>query len=435
MIRRTVAALLGLLALAVAVAGTYYAVNAFDEELTPEARDLLQPLVLEPAGADNAWQAGTAFRELPDNKPHEAWLRWYALQEAPLRQAGALQPTLQWLLIAKAPLHAHYRAVRALPRYGESLWPSDPITELPVDGALIDGSGLALAEIALAALDGRLGDAVAELEREAAHHRRALAGSRTVLGKLIACSVIVRDMSVVSDLLDMHGEKLRPHRERLMRVVAPIPRADLDLSAVFEIEARVNAQSLLHYRRLILDENETINRWMAVESRLQRWEAFGYRSQATVNEFARRHRANREHMQASYARAWEGRDFPERPAAAPRPWHLVNPTGYAVLEHEAYREWGERWVRRVKDVSALVALVRLQATLTLDEAARRAFLRDAGRDPVVVLDEPFKSRAAFDRHTSSIRYKPWETLGAIGELARRFGGELVVPAGARREAR
>jgi hypothetical protein len=434
MIRRLIRIALGIVFLAILSAGAFWAVNAIDEAPTAEARELLQPLALEAAGADNAWHVGIDFRKLPENTPLEGWLRWHALSEPPLGRANAIQPTLQWLLIAKAPLHAQYRLVRDLPRYGETILPTDPIAALSIDSALVDGAGLALAEIALAALDGRLEDAVAELERESAYHRRAVAGSRALLARMIACGAIVRDMLMVSDLLVMHGEKLRPYRERLMRVVAPIPRQDLDLSALYEMEARLTAQMLLQYRRVILHENDAFNEGMLDERRVRTWQAFGYRSQATVNEFARRHDANRKLLKESYEQAWAGRGFPDLPAPpAQASWRLVNPTGYLMLEREGWG--GATYDRRMQDVSALVALVRLQAALTLDERKRSAFLKDVARDNVVVLDEPFRSRATFDPGTSSIRYKPWESRGAIGEIAKRFGGELVVPAGRRRAAR
>lgn len=436
MIRWAVRIALGLIGLFAAAATTYWAVNATDEELTAEARELLQPPALEATGADNAWQAGVAFRELPESKPQEAWLRWHALREAPLSQARAIQPTLQWLLITRAPLHSQYRRVRTLPRYGETGWPSHPMAELPIDGALVDGAGLALAEIALAALDGRLEDAVAEVEREAVYHRRVLAGSRMLLGRVFAANAIIRDMVMVSDLLEMHGEKLRPYRARLMKVVAPLRREDLDLSSAYELEARMTAQALLQYRDVILNDNKAYNegREASGRPRLSTWEAYGYRSQATVNEFARRHEAYRQFVKTSYKQAWEGGGIPERQDRTPsQRWRLVNPTGNLLGDEGGW--WGTMYSQRLKDLSALVALVGLQVALTLDERKRDAFLREARRDRAVVLDEPFKSRATFDPESSTIRYKPRETRGAIGEVAKRFGGEFVVPAGPRREAR
>ena len=432
MIRWAVRTVLGLALLAILCAATYWAVNAFDEDLTAEARELLQPPVLAAAGDDNAWPVGHAFRDLPESKPLEGWLRWHALKEPPLGQASGMQPTLQWLLIMRAPLYSKYRKVRALPRYGETTWPTEPMVGLPLDTALIDGAGLALAEIALAGLDGRLEDAVAEIERESLYHRRVLAGSRTLLGKLLACAAIIRDMSMVSDLLDMHGEKLRPWRERLMRVASPLPREDLDLSAVFALEAHFTAQMLLKYRSVILKQNKAFNEYR--EHRVRAWEAFGYRPQATVNEFARRYAAYREVSKATYEKVWAGGSFPEpQSAPAKASWRLVNPTGDALLQNETFV--GYRYEARARDISALVALVGLQVALTLDEQKRRAFFQQAGRDRVVVLDGPCKPRATFDPATSTIRYKPSDTTGAIGEFAKRFGGDFAVPAGPRRGAK
>jgi len=432
MIRWTVRIVLGLALLAVLCAGAWWAVNATDEELTAEARELLQPPVLEAPGADNAWQAGVAFLDRPENTPREGWLRWHSLNEPFLGKAGEIQPTLQSILIVRAPLYAEYRRLRALPRYGETEWPSDPMARVPLDGALNEGGGLALAQTALAALDGRLEDAVAELEKEAAYHRRALAGSRTLLGNLIAATAILRDAVMTSELVERHGEKLRPYRERLARVVAPLPREDLDLSAVYENEDRFTAQAFLRYRDVILNQNKAFNEYRPEP--LHAWQAFGYRKHATVNEFARRREAYRRFLNASYEQAWAGRDFPELPERRGQSsWRIVNPTGYVMVDREVWS--GATYHRHMKDFSALVALVGLQVALTLDERKRSAFLGSVAADGIVVLDEPFRSRATFDRGSSSIRYKPLARDGAIGAVAKRFGGEFVVPAGLRREAK
>ena len=410
---------------AAAGAGAYAGINALDEPLSAEAARLLELPSLPAPGADNAWDEGSRFREAG------ASIRWFVMNESPIAKAQQKRADLEQLLQKQAASYARYREIRSKPRYGETSWVTKPGSPVTLDRSLIPGNHLALAQVALDALDGRLEAAIAELEREVAHHRRVVAGSRTLLFRVIGAALLARDMAMLSDLITLHGRRLAPYRERVLRMAAPLPREALDLTASFELEALSQAQVFMQYREAMTRDREAINGARAAMDQppLRRWHAFGYRPRQTVNEYARRLDAQRQGLKAAYERAWSGEGLdpaPVKPAPSPG-WRFVNPTGYAMLDDDFFVPRWQHYVRRMNDISALVAMVRVQASVALDDRFRDAFARQVARSSQLVLDEPFRSRARFDGIAGQLRYQPWEaTSGWIRDFASRFDGDFAV---------
>src|SRR5712692_2871463 len=303
------------------VALSVVGINAWDEPLSPQAQALLKPPEIGKPGPDNAWIADIGFhaplgaepsewgskiiersRALdqgkavefdPDKDPkalrYSGGRAWFDLaKQWPLEAAQSKPEVLRQLLDKNAELYRRYQRVRELPRYAETFLATRPTTPLGMLTATLEGNQLALAKVALAAIEGNFGAAVSELERESSYHRRVLTQSQTLLSRLIAAAMLARDWAMLSDLVRVHGARLRPFRQRLAAIAGPLPVAGLDLQAVFRVEGFNMATTLPGWRRAMWEEDPEVKIFTDLRGQrlFYRIEALGFRPNATVNAFA-----------------------------------------------------------------------------------------------------------------------------------------------------
>jgi hypothetical protein len=181
---------------------------------------------------------------------------WFDLaKQWPLEAAQSKPEVLRQLLDKNADLYRRYQRIRELPRYEETFLATGPRIGLRILSATVEGNQLALAKVALAAIEGDFGAAVSELERESSYHRRILTHSETLYPRILVVTMVARDWAMLSDLVRMHGARLRPFRQRLATIAGPLPVAGLDLQAAFRVEGFNTATRLPDWRRAMWEKD------------------------------------------------------------------------------------------------------------------------------------------------------------------------------------
>ena len=97
---------------------------------------------------------------------------------------------------------------------------------------------------ALAAEAGNLEDALVAVERDIAFQRVMLAGSRTLIGRMVAAANYTRDLAFVADLLQTSLIDLKPFAPRLKALLKPIDPAALNMDVLIEAEFGAIKQAL-----------------------------------------------------------------------------------------------------------------------------------------------------------------------------------------------
>lgn len=376
--------LLGMVVL-LAAAILYY---RFDDPLTPEAQAALAlPVKLGEISNDNGYVAMLGMGA-PADEEQMAWGRKVA---AALRanEAQGFQRNVEWQQLVRNhlsfPAHGHwcapgkdcvaafkakqaelarivkeqrllldrYSAARGKPAYEEAYVPLRIESALPNFGNLGNAHRLARFVIFARMARGDVAGALDEMEKEIAFHRRVLAGSRTLIGKMVAIRHLANDALALSELMSARRAALAPHAARIGRMLDGAEGL-LDARPALELEIRVAANLLNELGAAMAGGDSD---W-AVESLF-------YRPHMTVNAMVA---SEREKLAAfdgdasgydqAQARAQQIGERLSRPG-----WlgYLRNPVGSAFLAIGGLSPG--MYVSRMHDTAALLRLVRLQAAL------------------------------------------------------------------------
>jgi hypothetical protein len=243
----------------------WIAVNAFDENLMPEAARYGEPRAPGVPDAENGYYAllALAAGDGEDGMAYaKAWLaearaaaKDNRLERRPAAKRAKrpdLCDTGQESCLAAvqgkaaevtARLEAYredldrYEKLIGFRRYEEILdYPLRVVTGFPGYAEVRRAQLAFLARAVLAADSGDVEGAVAATERDIAFQRVMLGGARTLLGKMIACAAYWRDLAFVADLLQRRPADVGPLRGRLQAALRPIDPAALRMSPVVEAE-------------------------------------------------------------------------------------------------------------------------------------------------------------------------------------------------------
>lgn len=109
---------------------------------------------------------------------------------------------------------------------------------LPNYGGLSETHRAYLMRVAVAIGAGDIEEGLTLLEQELQFQRMLLGGTRSLLGKMLVNTLYVRDLAFIADLLQQHGEQLKPHAARLAAMAPPLDPFALKLDAVIAGEYR-----------------------------------------------------------------------------------------------------------------------------------------------------------------------------------------------------
>jgi len=243
----------GIITLAL-IYGALFAINAVDEDLSPEAKTLMVlPQIKEdpdngylalvglnaPANEDifiygkqwvdtfNAANDATSLEKAnarfkyskPQFRGDEKLLcnpsRTPCLPEA--RKKADLWRKLN---ADNEMLHARQQRLISFTHFEESYFPSSPGAPMPSFSS--PQRLLELDLIALDAVEGRLVPALAALEARIAFDRRALLGSRSLLMGLVACNWLGQDYALLAEMVATRSPVLMSQKARLARMTDPL---------------------------------------------------------------------------------------------------------------------------------------------------------------------------------------------------------------------
>jgi len=448
---------------AIAIAGLV-AVNAFDEPLAPEARLLSASSYQVAADPGNGyvWMLGLLAPEPEDayacgaralGRLQELDARSESLsKDDPLladhlvlagRSRMRCQPEKGSCIELAAQKYAEIKRelaqsgtlldraqrMRAQSVFADAYTPSSWSSPVPPYHNVVVAQFATLLQASVAVSEGRIEDAIALAEEDMRFSRRVLAGSTNLIGKMVANTLVARDVLFLSDLLSKRPEQMRRYRKRVASALEPLSQGEIALDAALRTEAR----GLV--RLLLLDVPRTQSFWSAPDAPTtsaariaDRFASLFYQPNATANRALRRLQTEMAVTQVpavkfdevcmeTDALTQKYRDFAILD-------YVLNPIGNALLGSD--RRGYAKYAAHMHDLQALIKLVDAQAAmLPLTSAAERtAFLSsDVGR----LFTDPYTRRQlSVDAGTGQPFFLPRSDRSWVGELKKQFGGVIRV---------
>lgn len=460
-------------ALGIAVFAAVAIYNAFDEDLSADAKAMLAPPpmgaiddkngyiaflgMVAPQGQDQMdWGRKAAAAYTAQAQPGFTWSpEWKAATQSHIKGVDAGKAWEKWCApetrdclaeakrngaaVAKtladgdnALLLARYRKARTGAAFTDLYLGTNPAALIPRYFALTAGSALSLAENSVKLHAGDLDAVVAELEREVAFHRRIIAGGRSIFPVTIGTILLARDLLTISELLRSGEVRVAPYRVRLSALTRPQISATALQPALLN-EAH-NSVTLGHRIRTILRDN---GGWVPsndISNNLSPLRNWAQSLLARPNETANLIAANAK-LEASIAGV-PAEQFDRTveeirvttDALLVRPWYAEarNPVGKEMAE-AAVIDFGP-YVARMHDLQALERMVDLQMTLAArgitDSAAMAAYIADKGATSHA---DPYTGKAfAFDPEKRLLSFEPRAKGRWSGDLKKRYGKVGIV---------
>lgn len=440
----------------IVVPATLFAVNAFDEELSMEAKALAAPPQALPAGDDNAYvlllgldapagedQRGWGLKVLASLRAQEASIAGGAkaspvLKSAPLIEAKVARwcnPAAQSCLAAvpadaiallkgQALALERYRTMQAQPRYVELYVPDRVESAYPSFGPLLGGQAVSLLAMAVAAHAGNIRAALDGVEREMAFHRRMAAGSRSLPGKMVANTLLARDVLFLSDLMREKRDVLAPHLDRIATLMRPLSAEEGSLAAAHRSDTAALVRYMLSVDRAQIARDAGASAWWTNLA------AIGYQRNATANHLARQLAgkiAVDEAPASSYRKMLAAEIARAKKAVEPGIFRmLVNPTGRILVDVAAPVQSG--FTGRMHDLRALFALVSLQGALLAAGAHTPEAVAGAlGSDAYAAYRNPYTGEAmSHDAQSRTLYFAPASRATWVTELQKRWSGRVAI---------
>jgi hypothetical protein len=381
----------------VLIYGMLLVINAADEGLAPETKNLLA-LPQVKADPDNGYLALVGINAPPNEDIFNYGKQWVdtfniatdksAIEKARVNYkdlksiykgntkelcdptktpclAEARKSAELWRIHAvdNELLLARQRRLTGYAHFEESYFP--PSVESPIPNYATPRL-LELDMIALDAAEGRLVPALVALEARIAFDRRALLGARSLLPCLFAANWLRHDYALLAEIVATRSKSLATQKDRLIRMTEPI-----DIELVRKVAGR-----------MLEGEKRSILRWMAEDQIYKTVSTFGMsgplgmagpflKPLASQNMEVRNHTAMQERLQsftAENSEVWISQTKQADQAvadAAIYSWRvLYNPIGKFLMTI-ARMDYGS-YVLRLSNLMGVTRLARLQVNIVTD---------------------------------------------------------------------
>lgn len=254
---------------------------------------------------------------------------------------------------------------------------------------------------ALAAETGKLDDALAAVERDIAFQRVMLAGSRTLIGRMVAAGNYTRDLAFLADLLQTSLDDLKPYAPRLIAMLKPINPAALNMDVLIEAEFGAIKQALT--MPAVASSVGQGAFYSAIGVRLF------YQPNATINAAHAHYTQTRDqlrkppaqlmHESATEAATPEGMQF----------WdYFVNPVG-KVLTRIAIPSFSS-YALRLHDLDAYNRLLGLAAEIIAADVGKEGVADFVAKSDARFFDPYSGKPMAWDAATSQLSFKASDAL-------------------------
>jgi hypothetical protein len=404
--------------------GVVAVINLRDEPLQPEAAAFMDETPAKVPAERNAFYYVVGFEGPTGDDPHKAGKAWIDAVDAAQREllSGAEAPwpaqprglakieaycipekssCIRWLkettegrpaLADNAAIVKRYQRVLSYPAYVEATDPRLYSYPLPRYVAFANAQRFFLLHIAERLERGEVDDALGALRDEIDFDRRMLAGSRTLLHKLVAAAALQRTALFTSDALRTYRQQIGPGAAMLAEALRPLSAEERALTPGLRSEL-IMAASALEPRRWRAEDMG----WPIPTALLRPF----YRHRATVNGMYKVTRAWTDvdnapatELGAAFIRAKEVEpEFSARRA-------IYNPVGKLLLSQNVPQLNAS--FERIHDTDALVRMVGLQAAVVAQDVKQDdvpAFAKKA-IDPYT--GKPF----AWDANTRQLSFEP-----------------------------
>jgi hypothetical protein len=448
--------------IACAVVAAAIAYNAFDDELSPQARALLAPPPMGKIEERNGLIAFLGLAAPVDQDPVQ-WGRAAAAAFAAQAQAG-FTPTDAWKQATRdhlgikartwckpdcvtearrdsaavrarladgknALLLARYRKIAEAPEFADLYVGGLTVAPPGSYSLLAAGASLALSEAATQAASANPGAFVGALEREMRLHRRMASAGGALATVLNGENLLASDLLALSSALRADPEGLAPYLARLRRSTRP----DIDVAgtlAALRLHSHQMVSWSLQWKQL-LRESGGLPTAEHGSAPLANWGmGLFIQPHATANLVANV-------ITADAALAAVPADRLEREMAATRkskdtllarPWYAqaANPVGKDVAQLNT-SSLG-KYAARLHDVRALLRMVDLQLALA------HAGINEPGAVAVFIAghaggtqDDPYTGKPfAFDAATRQLSFQPRADSPWNAQSRSRHAGRVVI---------
>ncbi|MGH8667896.1 MAG: hypothetical protein ACREUH_01575 [Burkholderiales bacterium] len=438
---------------ALAVIALAVIANAFDEDVHPEVKAYLDARPRAVAEARNGYFQMVGL-DAQGEEPHAAGRRHVAaLMSAEARAPGAKRPQTEQPEMKSMPLprgkgtarlcagpesepciskvhadeaaarklvadHAllveRYRALLEYPAYVETYRPRHYNAPIGRFDPVMSAQQLFHVQAALRLRKGKALQVAYDLERSLAFGRRMLAGSTTLIGKMLAAAHARRTAQFVSEALPFVARADPKTLSRLADALAPLSSEEHSFAQVYRTELAMFAS----IARICRDRQAEADAWGA-------FHCYFFQPNATLNrQYFTIHKVLIA-MGEAPAQRFDvlARELEDASESFPCWSILYNPTGKVLV---GGRTMHAKYVARVHDVDALFRVVALQAMigereLKGDEVP--AFL--AGN--VKRYGDPYSGKAmGWDAARRQLFFQPRGTPGLmdVGGVEKRFSAGL-----------
>ena len=452
-LRSTLKLVLGLGAAGIVVVAAAAIYNAFDEDLSPQAKALLVPPpmgkiddsngyiaflgLVAPAGQDPmAWgrKAAVALAEQSDpgftrtadwreaTRPHltvnaTAWCKPDCLAEVKRDPATVAARLANG---TNAQLLERYRKLRDTPDFADLDFGAFNTGASASYSALAAGASLSLGDAALKANAGDAAAAIGELEQELKFHRRLMSGGRTLATVMNGETLLGRDLLAIAQLLRSDAKRFAPFVASL-RELTSAEVSDAGIAAALRWTAHERVSWAQQWKTLLVLAGLPSANWFT---------SWLIQPNATANLVAQVMSA-----EISLGAASAAQFEPERAAVrkandalVERPWYAEasNPVGKSLTELAtgALGEYVARW----HDLRALARMVDLQLALAErgigEPAAIAAFV--SGEEAKSHVDSYTGKPFAFDPATRLLSYLPHAESRWSSDLKKRYAGRVAI---------
>ena len=416
--------LIGLFLLVVIPLGVVAVINLRDEPLQPEAAAFMDASPAKVPAERNAFYYVVGFEGPAGDDPHKAGKAWIealdAAQQQLLARADASWPPqprglakieaycipeksscIRWLkettegrpaLADNAAIVKRYQRVLSYPAYAETTDPRLYTYPLPRYAAFGNGQRFFLLHIAERLERGEVDDALGALRDEIDFDRRMLAGSRTLLHKLVAAAALQRTALFTSDALRTYRQQIGPGAAMLAQALHPLSAEERALTPGLRTELLMAASALDPKRWRAEDMG-----WPIPTTLLRPF----YRHQATVNSIFKVTRTWSDvdnvpaaDLGTAFIRAKEA-----EPEFSPRR-AIYNPVGKFLVSSNPPQLNAS--FERIHDTDALVRLVGLQAEIVAQDVKND----DVAAFSKKILDPYTGKPFAWDANTRQLSFEP-----------------------------
>lgn len=316
--------------------------------------------------------------------------------------------------------------MRAQPVFADSYTPNSWSSPIPSYGNVVVAQSATLFQASFAVGEERIEEAITLAEEDMRFSRRMLAGSTNLVGKMVANTLVARDVLFLSDLLSKRPDQMRPYERRIASALKPLSQEEIALDVALRNEAR----GLV--RLLLVDVPRTQSFWSAPDAPTSsagriadRFASLFYQPNATANAALRRFETE---MAVARAPALKFDDVRKEVDVLMLQYenlgirdYLLNPVGNVLLGAE--RRSLTEYAARMHDLQGLVALVTAQAAmLSVSSPADAVVLRSVER--AMRSADPYTGRPVTVDSTGELSFVPRAARGWVRELRGQSGGVI-----------